>query len=793
VVLAVHFAWTFLAPADRIIICITYPVLVEYVCLRQSAVTDSVARLRHLRPPPGKPTNLDPLQARLYGAALLRFNFVYGDFIRWLSGEYTNRKRDWESIFNTIRNRPARVAPDHLPPPDLDRGFRINTEGVPLVGNYTSPAAQIPVRDEYDNHPAIAANEPAVEAKFAAEEEKTFHIHLPRFLIFFIYGLFLAPLQWAMRKGKGRICVDCTKAGKDEIGSINTYIGKPGIAAADECPPVYYGDALLRFLIVVWRMRLSAPLRDILLHCDDIDAAFRRILYHPDLAIAFAYVFLEFLIIPVGQVFGSRSAPSFFSLTSDIRAWIATTHDLPANPLTQLAATADLEALPVIWNPGEDLTQACSDQLYEPLSAVERACFLNSMFVDDNGIAAYREDMPQALHQSVVAAYELYGFPGDDRRQSCLNADKWERHVSHIMRYLGFLIDTRRLSVTWPLDKRQELQGDIQEALANRRRVSPRLLAKILGKLSSAALLAPWGIYITASIRLALTRAVRRAAARSRAFWHRGVMRLFTAVITDLNIVLVALAEPEWSPTWTRLIALMIPRTPTHEFLSDASYGGMGGWSQQFRVLWRILRADLIHYGFSMKAINSANEPSDLFNPDGIHINLLEFAGVLIDLFIGIKLLTRLEIPPTGFILELIADNTSALAWLKYAATTENQSVRALARLASCFIMIATNQFISIQGSHISGPENIEADCLSRLLPNGAVPSWDYVLDKSPRLIPCQACLLPCKLISTLAMLTSSPQIEVPFEELARELLSLEVIILPITSLPEGWTCTISE
>jgi hypothetical protein len=141
VVLAVHFAWTFLAPADRIIICITYPVLVEYVCLRQSAVTDSVARLRHLRPPPGKPTNLDPLQARLYGAALLRFNFVYGDFIRWLSGEYTNRKRDWESIFNTIHNRPARVAPDHLPPPDLDRGFRINTEGVPLVGNYTSPAA----------------------------------------------------------------------------------------------------------------------------------------------------------------------------------------------------------------------------------------------------------------------------------------------------------------------------------------------------------------------------------------------------------------------------------------------------------------------------------------------------------------------------------------------------------------------------------------------------------------------------------------------------------------------------
>ena len=142
--------------------------------------------------------------------------------------------------------------------------------------------------------------------------------------------------------------------------------------------------------------------------------------------------------------------------------------------------------------------------------------------------------------------------------------------------------------------------------------------------------------------------------------------------------------------------------------------------------------------------------------------------------------------------MELIADNTSALSWLKYAATTENQSVRALARLASCFIMYATNHLISIQGTHISGPENIEADCLSRLLPSGAVPSWDYVLKSCPRLITCQACLLPSRLILTLAQLTTSPQIEVPFEQLAQELLSLDAEILPTTSLTEGWTSTIS-
>jgi hypothetical protein len=788
-----HHAWTYLTPQDRFQVAIAYPVMHDYVALRSFAVTESIASLKHQRLPPGKPKKLDPVLAHRYGAALLRFNFVYGDMIRWLGGEYTNRHRDWQQIFNDIESRPARPAPAHVPPADKQRAFHIFSEGVPVKGEYTSPVEQIKIRDAYDNHPAIAENQEAVEAKFAAEEEKTFHIHFPRFLIWFVYGLFLAPLQWAVRKGKGRICVDCTKAGVDEVGSINTQIGKPGIADPDECPPVYYGDAFMRFIMVLWRMRLSRPFEDILCHCDDIDAAFRRILYHPDMAIAFAYVFNEYLIVPVGQVFGSRSAPSFFSLTSDIRAWIATTHDIPADPLTPLAQNADLEPLPPLWNPVQDLTPACPDPYYEPLSANEEACFLNATFVDDNGIAAYRDRMLQALHQSVVAAYEVYGFPGEDRRQACINDDKWDKSVSHIMRYLGFMIDTRAMTVTWPFDKREDLQADIEEALAQRRSVAPRLLARILGKVESASLIAPWGVYITSSVRLALNKATRTNAHRVRAFWHRGVMRLFKSVITDLHIILVALAEPEWSPTWTRLIGTMIPRTATHEILSDASYGGMGGWSPQLSIKWRVLRQELVDYGFSMKTINSANEPADLYNPAGTHINLLEFVAVVINLWIALKLLARLPAPPTGFILELIADNTSALSWLKFAATTENQAVRALARLTSCFLMRASNNRISVQQSHIAGPLNVEADCLSRLHKNGLVPAWTYVHEQCNRLIPCYPCLLPCKLISSLAELTTNPQTVVAFETLATELLTLEVTISSDTLPAEAFSSTISQ
>ena len=60
----------------------------------------------------------------------------------------------------------------------------------------------------------------------------------------FSSGLFLSPaIQWAVRKGKGHICIDSTN-GLCPVRSPNTSIRKPCSAAnADEYPLVYYGDA----------------------------------------------------------------------------------------------------------------------------------------------------------------------------------------------------------------------------------------------------------------------------------------------------------------------------------------------------------------------------------------------------------------------------------------------------------------------------------------------------------------------------------------------------------------------
>jgi hypothetical protein len=134
----------------------------------------------------------------------------------------------------------------------------------------------------------------------------------------------------------------------------------------------------------------------------------------------------------------------------------------------------------------------------------------DAAFVDDNGIAACRENMRHALHQSVRAAYLLFGYPFEDRRQSCLSAEKWDPFVSHIMLHLEFLINSRTMTVSWPLDKHLKLRDLMLHESA------PRIIASIIGKIRSAARIATWGNCMSFSSQEALTSALRKGAKQSR-------------------------------------------------------------------------------------------------------------------------------------------------------------------------------------------------------------------------------------------------------------------------------------
>ena len=205
---------------------------------------------------------------------------------------------------------------------------------------------------------------------------------------------------------------------------------------------------------------------------NSIASAFRKILYHPDVAIAFASVYSHYLIIPVGQVFGARSPPSYYSVLADVRqALAATMRYTHPRDYHKLVTGCQLQLQP----PSVPLQTVPVDSHHPPRSMEEQACPTNSSYVDDNAVAAYPKDIWRSLSQSVESAFLVFGTSGSNRRGDCFQQDKWETLVSEEFRYLGFDINTRHMTITWPKEKREVLHALIQSLLSRKRPdVKPR-------------------------------------------------------------------------------------------------------------------------------------------------------------------------------------------------------------------------------------------------------------------------------------------------------------------------------
>jgi hypothetical protein len=144
--------------------------------------------------------------------ALLRFNFNYGNFICWLSGEYTGAHQDWDARFDIVNSVRLASIPPGYPEVDFDRAVRIATKFVPLAGRFEYQFASVRKRERHDNGSLASDVLAAVQKKFTKEEKLSYHILFPRFLWAFPPGLFLALITWVPPKwrpgDKGRMCVD---------------------------------------------------------------------------------------------------------------------------------------------------------------------------------------------------------------------------------------------------------------------------------------------------------------------------------------------------------------------------------------------------------------------------------------------------------------------------------------------------------------------------------------------------------------------------------------------------------
>ena len=86
-----------------------------------------------------------------------------------------------------------------------------------------------------------------------------------------------------------------------------------------------------------------------------------------------------------------------------------------------------------------------------------------------------------------------------------------------------------------------------------------------------------------------------------------------------------------------------------------------------------------------MEALTGEPTPDQV----GLHINPLEFIATIINLWLLLILVKSLPECTTGYIVDILSDNTSALSWLKLTATTKDTRLQPLARFASALLIQA--------------------------------------------------------------------------------------------------------
>jgi hypothetical protein len=137
----------------------------------------------------------------------------------------------------------------------------------------------------------------------------------------------------------------------------------------------------------------------------------------------------------------------------------------------------------------------------------------------------------------------------------------------------------------------------------------------------------------------------------------------------------------------------------------------------------------------------------------------------------------------TGYIIDLLSDNTSALSWMRLTAQTHDPRLQPLARIKSTMLVMTSRHLTRVQPKHITGSDNFKVDTLSRS-EKGQVPSWERDISQCSRLQSCQICLLPRQLLSSLAEQISSGLPEGTYEALTTHPLPLDSDTLPVGSTP---------
>jgi hypothetical protein len=669
-------------------------------------------------------------------ACFLHFKLETPTIIRWLGGPHVAAHRDVDKIIKTLQGSVDQTTLSHL-----ERLFRSGSpeycEGKSSEKNFNQFLA-------YGNHKTIEQDWERTEKTVRKDAQRGYNIHMDAELVRFIPNLHLTPQGIANLEDpfkKDRPFFDSTFRPSLDSFAINDWTSK------DNEPPISFPTALEVFAEFLWNLRISYPNEEIYLGDDDICGFFRHGKYNPNLVAMHSFILRDSLFMHTSQTFGDCTSVHNSEPMAQARKQRAQFLWHKSNTVQE--AKPYLPEITLSPKPTQEesasFAQASKDKKHSGVfdEAGNRIPPPFQHYIDDNPYADVRKYVHQMVSASILALYDVLGYPNPKQGPDAISRDKLFTMYNWTRVFLGFLFNSRKMTIGLTPCRTKILIETLTTWLT-KSNFTLLEAAKLLGTLQHATSVNRWVRPYFFALQNAIRHEIRKRYYQTMSIYKRRAMQkdlekeLPPAVHKRIEaIIAVKFARPIWnskaklsatneinwglrrvlsaltdkSNPWEILIGHFIEREPNFQSYGDACLYAGGAFCADLEFWFDILWSSRIR-----KAVKLSSK-----DPGYVHINQLEMVVVILQIAAVIARLDAMPLklrrkfknglPPVP-LLQIWTDNSVSKKW---AHTVSASSPRGQALVAVLAELLRTRAgTLGTDCDWVAGEQNVLADKISR-------------------------------------------------------------------------------
>jgi hypothetical protein len=534
---------------------------------------------------------------------------------------------------------------------------------------------------ERGNHKSAIKSKTILDNLISEDISRGFALPLPLDILPMIPNASIAPLgcqeqetinERGERIPKFRMTHDQTFPGPSGL-SVNLRVNK------ELLPPCMYSHVLKRIIHYIVHIRQRHPLTKIFLCKFDLDAAYCRCHLSSQTATECLTTYNGLLLMALRMTFGGAPCPSLWGYISE--TMIDLSNALIQNKYWGHNAIYDKisTTLPAPIHLPDTIPFGQAKEMSVSLPTNDIG--FSDVYIDDAiGIAPDIEDNVSRVNRAIPLSITTIANPPDLSesipRNFIISMKKFiaEGKMEESKTILGWVINTRSLIISLPVDKYDKWSKDIQ-LLISSKQVCSSQLETIIGHLNHTASILSMMRHFMGRICQALYRSLRNG-------WT--CLRLCEK--SDLHLMVEFLAKAKNRISLNNITF----RKPTHLYRSDASEFGLAGYNMLSGKAWRF-----------QLPINCRLKTS---------LNSLEFIACIITIWIDIY---NNEIADEACILSQ-TDSSSAAGWLRKSNFCDKEDSIVQMTVARHLAQLIIGANSCLYSQWFPGESNVVADCLSR-------------------------------------------------------------------------------